>query len=270
MQSESSSRDEFHGKVAIVTGGGGGIGGETCLQFAARGARVVIADRDIEHAGEVVRKIEDLRGEAVAIGVEITDRSDVERCVSKVIGELGTVDILVNCAGWSQLSMPEEYSTELAEKLISINLTGTWNFCQAVVPEMKRKRYGKIVTFGSGAGLLGMPKHVVYSAAKAGVIGLTRALAVDMGPYNVSVNCICPGTTKTSMVVSTAQSGGMDEGNRYFDLVVDQIPMARVGQPADLAKAVLFLSSSGSDWITGVILPVDGGQSCCLRAQELV
>ncbi len=231
---------------------------------------MVVADLDTDKAAEVVAKIEARGGEAIAARVEVTDRRSVEACVARAIRELGTVDILVNCAGWVRTSLPEEVSEEVAEKQISINLTGTWFFCQAVIPEMKRKKSGKIVNFGSGAALLGMPKGAVYSAAKAGVVGLTRALAVDMGPYNVSVNCICPGTTETPMLNTPAESGGLAQRKRYLGLVVDQIPMARVGQPADLAKAVLFLSSSGSDWITGVILPVDGGQSCCLRARELV
>ena len=158
MQTEFSDSDEFRGKVAIVTGGGGGIGGETCLRFAARGARVVVVDVNADPAAVVVKKIEERGGEAIAIEVDIVDRRSVEDCVARVIRELGTVDILVNCAGWSRLDAPEGYSTDLAEKLIAINLTGTWFFCQAVIPEMKRKKSGKIVTFGSGRRFWGCRK----------------------------------------------------------------------------------------------------------------
>jgi NAD(P)-dependent dehydrogenase (short-subunit alcohol dehydrogenase family) len=191
----------------------------------------------------------------------VTDHRDVSETVAKIVQELGTIDILVSTVGWTELLAPEEYSAELYVKIRSINLDGMWNVCQAVMPEMMRKRTGKIVLFSAGAALLGYPKNAPYAAAKAGVAGLTRALAVDLAPYQINVNCICPGTTVTPLLAAT-----MDKITAEREIA--EIPLHRFGQPSDHAKAALFLASADSDWITGVLLPVDGGWSCCFKARD--
>jgi NAD(P)-dependent dehydrogenase (short-subunit alcohol dehydrogenase family) len=262
MHSESLTGARLEGKVAIVTGGASGIGEGISMEFAAQGARIAIADRDAAGSAAVAGRIRELGGEAMTLEVDVTDHQATADSARQVVGELGGIDILVNCAGTNRFAPPEEYTSELWETVRSVDLDGSWNFCNAVMPEMMGKRSGKIINIGSGSSVLAIANAAAYVAAKHGVAGLTKALAVDLGPYNVNVNCICPTTIRTPLVMA-----GTTEAFRKN--MLDRIPMGRLCLTSDIAKAAVFLASSDSEFITGVILPVDGGFTCCTLAHHL-
>ena len=261
MEDESSSSSQLQDKVAIVTGGASGIGEGICMEFARQGAALIVMDIDGPGGIRVAKAIVQLNGEAIASRTDITDFEPLKAEIEKIMQQFGTVDILVNCAGWNHFVPPDAYSMELWEKIRSTNLDGTWNTCHAVMPEMMRKRSGKIINIGSAAAVRAIPQAASYSIAKHGVVGLTRALSVDLGPYNINVNCICPATIETPLLAE-ATSPAFKEG------MLRSIPMGRLGKLSDVAKAALFLASQDSSWITGVVLPVDGGLTACIRAHH--
>ncbi len=261
MDNKPANSGRLSDKVAIVTGGASGIGRGISLEFASQGAVVAIADINAQGAVKVADEIHELGGEAIALEVDICDYRKVTAAAAQALERFGRIDVLVNNAGWNKPLLPEEYTIDLWEKTLAINLEGGWYFCQAVIPHMMKKRSGKIINIGSGAGILGTPKAAPYIIAKHGVSGLTRALACDLGPYNINVNCICPGSVETPLLYEV-----LTPQNRQA--ILNQYPMPRLGKPSDIAKAALFLASADADWITGVILPVDGGLTCCIRARH--
>lgn len=243
-------------KVAIVTGGASGIGESICREFAAQGAVIAIADQDAEKARGVVAELEKSGTRAQAFQVDIREASRVREVVDEVTDSLGTIDILVNCAGVSLFKPVYEFTDEEWERIRSINLDGPWNFSRAVVPVMIDKKYGKIVNIASAAGTRATPHAAPYSTAKHGVVGLTRTFAVDLGRFGINVNCICPASVDSPLLrVSVSEA--------YCQAMVDRLPLGRLGKGSDIAKAALFLASDDAEWITGVILPVDGGLTCC-------
>lgn len=248
---------QFAGKVAIVTGGASGIGREISQQLSGRGCKTIIADRNGPGGAEVAADLMANGFDAVAYEVDVAQFPQVQSAVEKVIADFGTVDILVNCAGLNILARPEDIAIEVWREILSINLDGQWHFCSCVIPEMLRKRSGRIVNIASGAGILGIPTAVHYTAAKHGVVGLTRALALDLGPYGITVNCICPGAVLTPLL-EQATSPAFIAGAKA------DTPVGRMGAPTDIANAVLFLLSDESEWINGAVLPVDGGTSAGL------
>jgi NAD(P)-dependent dehydrogenase (short-subunit alcohol dehydrogenase family) len=248
-------------KTAIVTGGASGIGEEICMQFAAEGARIGIADLNAEEARRVINRVEAIGGQARLLHVDIRDHQKVKAVVATTLEASRTIDILVNCAGFNTFLAPEEVTPDAWEKLRSINLDGCWNFCSAVMDPMMKQRRGKIINIGSAAAIKAIPKALPYVVAKHGVIGLTRALAVDLGPYGINVNCICPGPIQTPLFDASVSPN-------FKESIRNNIPLDRLGRPADIAQAAVFLASPASDWITGVTLPVDGGLVCCVRAHH--
>lgn len=261
MDKTRSWDGQLRDKVAIVTGGASGMGEAICVEFAAEGAAIAIADLNLRGAETVIEQIRQLGGRGIALETDIADYQRVEQFVDRTLREFGTVDVLVNCAGINFFLSPDAITLEQWRQIMSTNLDGTWHFSKAVMPEMMRKRSGKIINIGSGGGILAIPKAAHYSASKAAVIGLTRALAVDLGGYNVNVNCICPGTVLTPLADKTLSPFFRAEQTK-------RTPLGRLGRPSDIAKAALFLASSASDWITGTVLPVDGGLTCCIRAHH--
>ena len=217
---------------------------------------IAIADQDAEKARGVVAELEKSGTRAQAFQVDIREASRVREVVDEVTDSLGTIDILVNCAGVSLFKPVYEFTDEEWERIRSINLDGPWNFSRAVVPVMIDKKYGKIVNIASAAGTRATPHAAPYSTAKHGVVGLTRTFAVDLGRFGVNVNCICPTSVDSPLLrVSVSEA--------YCQAMVDRLPLGRLGKGSDIAKAALFLASDDAEWITGVILPVDGGLTCC-------
>jgi meso-butanediol dehydrogenase / (S,S)-butanediol dehydrogenase / diacetyl reductase len=256
---ESSAR--LLNAVAIVTGGASGIGHGIATEFALEGAAVAILDQNREAAEKVVKEITGRGGKAVAVTADVTDEGQVEKAVKSVADQLGDASVLVNCAGLNQFASVEELPDGLWEKIRAINLDGPWHVSKAVMPAMIRSRGGRIVNISSAAGVRAIPKAVPYSAAKHGLVGLTRALALDLAPFGINVNCICPATIETPLVRQAVN-------NVFLEKMLETIPLGRFGTPRDIARAVVFLCSSDADWITGVVLPVDGGLTCGIRAHH--
>jgi NAD(P)-dependent dehydrogenase (short-subunit alcohol dehydrogenase family) len=244
-------------KVAIVTGGASGMGREISQQLARCGCTVVVADRNRPGAAEVANDLLRNGCRAVVCEVDVAQFAEVQAAVGHVLDEFGTVDILVNCAGFNILRRPEEITIEQWREILSINLDGPWHFCSSVIPEMIKKRWGRIVNIASGAGILGIPTAAHYTAAKHGVVGLTRALALDLAEYGVTVNCVCPGPVLTPLLEQATTPS-------FIAGVKAETPTGRLGTPRDIASAVLFFVSQEAAWVTGSVLPVDGGTSAGL------
>lgn len=261
MVERGSQPGRLASKVALVTGGASGIGAAICAEFAAEGASVVIADVDAAKADRMARQLHTAKTPVIAVTADVADFDQVQKATASAVEKFGAVDILVNCAGWNQFRSASDYTQDYWQKIRAVNLDGPWNFCTSVMPAMMKQKSGKIVNISSAAGYLGVPNAAPYSTSKLGVIGLTRALAVDLAPYNINVNCICPASIETPLLTEAT-------GRKFQAAMTDRIPLGRLGKPSDIAKAVLFLAGPDSDWITGVTLPVDGGLTCCLRAHH--
>jgi len=248
-------------KVAIITGGASGMGRGMCLEFASQGALIGVADVNKEGATRVAEEVQGLGGQAIALEVDVREHKKVEEAVAKIFERFGTCDILANCAGFNQFRDFKDTTIDHWEYVRSINLDGTWYFSKAVAPIMMENLTGKILNIGSGAAIQGIPQAIPYATSKHGVVGLTRALAVDLGPYNINVNCICPGTIETPMLKQAASEA-------YKVAELPRYPLGRLGEISDVVKAALFLVSSDADWVTGVVLPVDGGLTSCIRVRN--
>jgi meso-butanediol dehydrogenase / (S,S)-butanediol dehydrogenase / diacetyl reductase len=239
--------------VALVTGGGSGIGRAICQRFAREGAAVVAVDRHKDAAGETVRLVEDAGGTGLAIHADVTDRPAVERAVRKAAGRFGAIDILVCNAGVSKGTDLVTIDEETWDSTVDVVLKGTFLVAKAVLPGMISRRKGVVLTISSVNGQTGLGEEP-YSAAKAGVINLTQNIAVRHGRDGIRANCIAPGTVRTPI---------WDErvalNPHVFDQLAAWYPLGRVGEAEDIANAALFLASDEAAWISGVTLNVDGG-----------
>jgi len=240
-------------KVAIITGGGSGIGRATCLLFAREGAKVVVADYIAEGGNETVRQISAAGGQAVFVQADVSKSADVRNMIGAAVRNYGRVDILFNNAGI------EGPSTKLAnlkeedwDRVIAIDLTSVYLGMKYVIPEMIKQGGGVILSTASVAGLVGFQGSGAYAAAKAGVINLTRLAALEYADKNIRVNCICPGVIETPMVERVM-------GGRPRERVVRSEPIGRLGRPEDIANAALFLASDESSFATGAPFITDGG-----------
>ena len=241
-------------KAAIVTGGGSGIGKGTGIRLAEEGAAVAIFDIDIEGARHTAQEIQEAGGRALALRVDVSKAAEVESAVQEVISTLGKIDILVNNAGLSTMTSIAKMSEDVWDSTLDVNLKGVFLCCRAVIPHMKERRCGKIVNISSILGLTGSPARVHYSAAKTGVIGFTRGLASELGPFNINVNAVGPGIIDTPMLEQ-------DVGPEIRQRLPERVPLRRLGVPRDIADAVLFFASDESSYISGQCLFVCGGIS---------
>lgn len=239
-------------KVAVVVGGGSGMGEAIAHLFAGEGAAVAVADVNEAGAGRVAEDIQAEQRHGRAYGLDVVQREQVADVFAEIARDLGGIDILVNAAGISQFKAIEEITADDVRRTVDINLIGVIFTCQEAGRYMIPKRSGKIVNFGSTASIAGVPYMVHYTAAKHGVAGLTRSLAVEWGKYNVNVNCICPGATETPMLLKTLSPAARQQR-------VKRIPLQRFGRTSDQANAALFLASADSDYLTGALMCVDGG-----------
>jgi 2-deoxy-D-gluconate 3-dehydrogenase len=246
---------DLSGKVAVVTGGNGGIGLGIARGLVETGATVVVAARNQEKTQAAVRGLNELRdGSAVGVEVDVADEKQIQGMVSQAVDRFGRLDILVNNAGIGIRKRPEEYSLADFQRVVDTNLTAVFLGCQAAYSELKRAGQGKIVNIGSMASLFGHPLALPYAASKGGVVQLTKTLAIAWAPDNVQVNCILPGWIETDLT-NTARTQIPD----LHEKVLARTPSGRWGQPADLAGTAVFLASPASDFVTGVSIPVDGG-----------
>jgi 3-oxoacyl-[acyl-carrier protein] reductase len=246
---------KLSGKVAVITGAGSGIGRAIALLFAKEGADVVILDVDLEAAEKVASEIKALGREAMALKVDVSNYYEVKEAAKRVIEKFGKVDILVNNAGITKRIEAEKISLEEWNKVIGVDLNGTFFCSQAFGREMIKRRSGKIINISSQAAIGATPFEAHYVAAKSGIIGLTKALAVEWARYGILVNCICPGFTETPLTKRLMSQLPPE----VFAERIRRIPLGRPAQPEDQAKVALFLASSDSDYITGQAIPVDGG-----------
>ncbi len=240
-------------KIAIVTGGGRGIGAAIALKLAEYGADVVVADLDAQTAESTSEQISgqyDVR--SLAMQIDVTDLDQTKRLVSDTISQLGGLDILVNNVGWDDAQKFWETSPEFWNKVIDINLRGPLNCCFSAIHHMIEKGSGKIVSIASDAGRVGSSGETVYSGCKGGVIAMTKSLAREVARYQINVNSVCPGPTDTPGHVEQTTP-------KLREALKRAIPFGRVATPEEIANAVLFFASPLSDFITGQVLSVSGG-----------
>ena len=242
----------FEGRVALVTGGGRGIGAATAQRFASEGAHIVVSDMDLAPAEEVAGP---LRGLAVAC--DVTSREQVEAMVGRVIGELGRLDILVCSAGIIRDNLLFKMSDDDWDAVIDTHLKGTFLCARAAQKPMVDQKYGKMV-FLSSTSALGNRGQTNYSTAKAGLQGMARTLAIELGPFNVNVNAVAPGFVDTRMTQATAERMGIDF-EQFKQGAALQIPLRRIGRPEDIASVIAFLCSDESSYVSGQTLYVRGG-----------
>jgi 3-oxoacyl-[acyl-carrier protein] reductase len=242
----------FKDRVALVTGGGRGIGAATARLLAGEGARVAVSDLDEAPAREVASSIGGL-----GVACDVSDRGSVESMVGRTVAELGRLDILVTCAGIIRDNLIFKMTDEDWDAVIDTHLKGTFLCARAAQKQMVDQKYGKMV-FLSSTSALGNRGQANYSAAKAGLQGMARTLAIELGPFNVNVNSVAPGFVETRMTRATAERMGMDY--ETFKLgAASQIPLRRVGQPDDIASVIAFLCSDESSFVSGQTIYVRGG-----------
>ena len=239
------------GKKALVTGAAQGIGKTVALLLAKEGADVAVSDINIDLAGKACSEIESLGRKSAAIGGNVADYSSAEEMISDVVDKLGGIDILVNNAGITRDALLLRMKEDDWDAVINVNLKGTFNCTKAAVKHMSKQRSGKIVNIASIVGLMGNVGQANYSASKAGVIGLTKTAAREFAARGVNINAVAPG------FIATAMTDAIPEKAR--NELISQVPMGKLGTADDVARAVLFLCSSDSDYITGQVVSVNGG-----------
>lgn len=238
-------------KVAIITGGGSGIGKETAIKFAKEGAKVVVWDLNIEEANKTIEEIQKIGGVGKAYKVDVTDRAKVEEVMSEVVKEFSKIDILVNNAGITMDSTLLKMTEEQWDKVIDINLKGVFNCGQMAAKYMVEKKSGVILNAASVVGIYGNFGQTNYAASKWGVIGMTKTWAKELGRKGIRVNAVAPGFILTQMTAKMPQ--------KVLDMMKDKALLQRLGTPEDIANAYLFLASDEASYITGTVLSVDGG-----------
>lgn len=245
----------FQDQVVVITGSARGIGYATAEIAADEGAKVVICDLDPKSVGEAVQRLRERGTLVTGVAGDVSDVKQVRANVAEIMKDHGHIDVLINNAAINSFFAPEDLPEDVWTREVNVCLAGQFFWAQAVgVTSMIPARKGSIVNLGSGAALAGIPKCVAYVAAKHGVVGLTKALAVDWGQYNIRVNCVCPGLTFTELAKQTASHD--PERARQREL---RIPLGRGAQPVDVARAILFFASYEADAISGEVVSVDGG-----------
>lgn len=244
--------------TAIVTGGASGIGLAIARRLSAEGAAVSILDMDFAAAECAAATLVDDGGRAAAFGVDVTDRFAIDAAVERTVEALGAPLILVNSAGLDGFEKFLDISAASWQRILAVNLTGTFDCCQAVVPHMIDAGWGRIVNISSSSAQTGNPLMVHYSAAKAGAVGFTKALAQELGPRGITVNTIPPGFIDTPMLRRTEERGFLGPGIEAAEATT---PVRRVGRPEDIATACAFLVRDDAGYITGQIIGVNGGRT---------
>jgi 2-hydroxycyclohexanecarboxyl-CoA dehydrogenase len=242
-------------RTAVVTGGASGIGLGVALQFAADGHYVAILDQNGSAAEAAAAEVLAAGAKALAVEVDVADRNSVEAAFAKVRADLGPVELLVTSAGIESFTPLLDITAERWDRIIAVNLTGTFNCVQAAVPDMLASGWGRIVTISSSSAQSGAPNMTHYAASKGGVIALTKALAVELARKGITVNTVSPSLVDTPMA-RNAEAAGDFPG---VDVVGPMVPLGRAGTPADIAAACSYLCSDGGEYITGQLIGVNGG-----------
>jgi 3-oxoacyl-[acyl-carrier protein] reductase len=238
-------------KVALVTGAAQGIGKSIAIALAKNGANIVVSDINLELATQTAKEIESLGVKTLALKTNVADLADVEKSVAEAVKALGRIDILINNAGITKDNLLIRMKKEDWDAVLAVNLSGVFNCTKAVSSLMMKQRYGRIISIASIVGQMGNFGQANYAATKAGVIGFTKSVAKELASRNVTANAVAPGFIQTAMTDKIP-----DEVKKKM---LEQIPMGKLGQPEDVAQAVLFLASPAADYITGQVLAVNGG-----------
>ena len=235
-------------KTVLITGGSRGIGKAMVYAFAKAGYNVMLNfNRSESSANEIAKEFENVK----IYGANVADQQSVINMVNYTYEVFGNIDILINNAGISYTGLLQDMSIDEWNNLMSVNLTGPYNLCKAVLPRMIANKSGKIINISSVWGITGASCEAAYSASKAGVIGLTKALAKEVGSSNIKVNCIAPGIVMTDMI--------SDYSMEELNAITDEIPLGKIGSTEDIAKTALFLASDDADYITGQVISPNGG-----------
>jgi 3-oxoacyl-[acyl-carrier protein] reductase len=244
-------------RVALITGGGRGIGAATAKVLAKQGAAVTITDMDLGPAEEVAAEIREAGGKALALACDVTDKAQLEAAVAKTVETFGRLDILAALAGILRDAMAFKMTEEEWDAVIDTHLKGSFLAVQAAQKQMVAQKYGKIV-LTSSTSALGNRGQANYSAAKAGMQGLTRTLAIELGPLGINVNCVAPGFIETRMTAATAARIGVDF-EEMKKRAAENIPVRRVGKPEDVGNVIAFLCSDDASYVSGQTIYVAGG-----------
>lgn len=244
-------------RVALVTGGGSGIGRAICSALAANGDRVAAADIVESAALRTAEAIDSEGGAAVGVGMDITDAASVATGWARVRAELGEIDILVNCAGWDELKPFLDTDEEFWHRVIDVNFVGMLRTTHVCLPAMVEAGWGRVVNISSDAARVGSSLESVYSGAKGGVISFTKTLAREVARNGVTANVVCPGPTDTSLLSDIVDAS--DDGEKVIAAMTRAVPMKRIGRPEDVAAAVVYFASDEAGFVTGQTLSVSGG-----------
>lgn len=248
---------KLRGKTALVTGGGRGIGRAIALGLAQEGAQVAVLDILADNAAAVAREIEATGVKALALPADLTKRAQVDRAVADTLAQFGQIDILVNNAGWDRMELFLDSEEETWDKIIAINFKGILYVCKAALPSMVARGQGKVISIASDAGRAGSTGEAVYAGTKGAIIAFSKTLAREMARHKITVNVVCPGLTETPLLQGIREQSPKTE--KVIEAVTRAIPLGRVGQPEDIAGAVVYLASPAADFVTGQTLSVSGG-----------
>ena len=249
----------FEAKVAVVTGGGSGIGRATCLRFAEEGAAVAVAEIDEARGKAVAEEIGRAGGKAIFVRTDVADEESVRAAVARIAASLGRIDVLVNNAAVFVLKGIEA-TVEEWRKILDVNVMGPALMAKHVVPEMRKAGGGAIVNLGSISSFIAQPQFVTYNTTKTAILGMTRCMALDLAPANIRVNAVCPGAVWTPIVIELAAQKGLDRKAADADPQWGAAHMIkRVADPREIANAILFLASDDASFVTAESLMVDGG-----------
>jgi len=248
---------KLRGKTALVTGGGRGIGRAIALGLAQEGAQIAVLDILGGNAASVAREIEATGVKALALTADLTKRAQVEQAVADTLSQFGQIDILVNNAGWDRMEMFLDSEEDTWDKIIAINFKGMLYVCKAALPSMVARGQGKVISIASDAGRAGSTGEAVYAGTKGAIIAFSKTLAREMARHKITVNVVCPSLTETPLLQSIREQSPKTE--KVIEAVTRAIPLGRVGQPEDIAGAVVYLASPAADFVTGQTLSVSGG-----------
>ena len=243
----------LNGKKAIVTGAGQGIGRSIALKMAQEGADVVIAEWNPETGSETKKKVEALGRKALFMKVDVANRIEVQSMVAEILKAWGKIDILVNNAGFDRGATLLKVKEEDWDAVLGVHLKGAMNCIQAVAPHMTENQYGKVINISSIYGKSGGIAAISYSTAKAGIIGLTKSVARELGRSQINVNVVLPGLILTPTIAKMAE--------KYREMIIERTPLGRIGQPEEVANVVAFLASDEASFVTGATIEVSGGSS---------
>lgn len=260
MPIEFASRS-IAGSTAVITGAASGMGRATALLFASEGAHVVLADRSADQLAEVVREVEEQTGgkaQAVGIACDVREPADLQKLVAQAVDRFGGIDILINNAGVSRRNNVTEQDDaefdDVWQDVLDINLTSHVRLVRLTFPHLKESKFGRIVNIASSEALVSQAGLISYSASKSGVVGITRSMAIELAPFGITANVICPGPIETGMTEKYPDEAKAKYARR-------RVPMRRYGRPEEVAQMTLSLCLPASSYVTGAVVPVDGGMS---------